>query len=177
MPFWHAEELLRPMPPSDADLTKRRLAQEMLEIHCQCRLQVSGSSMLPTLWPGDTVRIEKRPQAQLEVGDIVLYERVDRFFLHRVVDLRVAGSETTLITRGDAVPQADALVPIDQVKGVLTGVRRGEEWVALPRRPSPISWFAASLLCRSSFLVRWAVRVKNWTSLATSAAAPEVPTA
>ena len=107
----------------------------------------------------------------------MLYERSDRIFLHRVVDLGVMGSETALITRGDAVPQADALVPIERVKGVLTGVRRGEEWVGLPRRMSPISRLAAILLSRSSLLTRWAVRVRNWTSWATGATAPEVPTA
>lgn len=134
--------------------------------------------MLPTLWPGDTVRIENRPSARLEVGDIVLYERSDRFFLHRVVNLAVAGSETVLITKGDAVPQVDPLVTADRVKGILAGVRRGGEWVSAPRRQSLISGFMAILVSRSSFLVRWAVRARNWTSsLSDPAVVPEVPAA
>jgi hypothetical protein len=149
------------MPPSDlAGFTKQQLTVEMLAGHGQCRLQVSGSSMLPALWPGDTVLIEKQPLAQLDVGDIVLYQRAGRLFLHRLVDLRQELGDVALNTRGDAVPHDDPPVLADCLLGVLGGVRRGDEWVAVPKKMSTTSRLAAILLGRSSLLVRLLLRLR-----------------
>ncbi len=158
--------------------TKHQLTVKVLGSHGQCRLQVSGSSMLPTLWPGDTVQIERRPLAQLRIGDVVLYERDGRLFLHRLVDLQTNTSGATLITRGDAVPQDDPPFPTDCLLGVLAGVRRGNEYVPIPKDMSAASRLISVLLSRSSWLVRLLLRFwPRENSAMDFDALPEVPAA
>ena len=40
--------------------------------------------MLPTLWPGDLLTVQSRRAEDIEPGEIVLYMRGGRFFIHRV---------------------------------------------------------------------------------------------
>ena len=119
--------------------------------------------MLPTLWPGDTVLIEKRELGQLGVGEIVLYEREGRLFLHRLVGARAG----FWITRGDAVPEEDPPVAADRVLGVLARVQRGEEWVVVPKEMSVVSRQVAAALGRSTWLASMlASIVLRWVTLA-----------
>jgi len=167
------------------DSAKHNLIMKALQTHDRCRLQVSGSSMLPTLWPGDIVLIESRPPSQRNlsdmVGNILLYERDGRFFLHRLIGLRTNEdfpSEALLITRGDAMPQDDPPVPAGCLLGVLAGVRRGSEWVAVPQRIPTGSRWVAALLSRSSWSVRLLLRVRSWRNAAVGGdAVPEAPAA
>jgi len=140
---------------------KQELMVDVLRQHGRCRMRVSGSSMLPTLWPGDTVAIERRSPSEMKVGDIVLYERCGRFFLHRMVALPAERFPGRFVTRGDSMPRADPAVPVESILGVLAGVRRGEDWVAAPGAMSPMTRWAAALLARSSGLVRVALYVAS----------------
>jgi hypothetical protein len=139
---------------------KQELILDVLRRHGRCRLQVSGTSMLPALWPGDTVAIEHRPLTDMRVGDIVFYERGGRLILHRLVALPAGTFPARLVTRGDSMPHSDPAVRLDSVLGVLAGVRRGEDWVAVPRSRTSISRLAA-WLARSSGLVRLVLRIRS----------------
>jgi hypothetical protein len=181
---------------------KHDLTADVLRSHGQCRLQVSGSSMLPTLWPGDMVLIENRPVYQLSIGDIVMYERGGRFILHRLTGLpenlsdafssssTSSSSQAFLITRGDFMPHDDLPVPADCVLGVLTGARQGmwrgvkrdvqgkRGWAAIPQRVSKRSRWVAAVLRRSSLLLRLLLRVRAWWDYVdASEAMQEVPAA
>ena len=69
------------------------------------RLRVNGFSMPPSIWPGDTSRvIAYRP------GDVVLYSRNGRLFVHRVVEM----SGGAVVTRGDSMLDADPPVASTQ---------------------------------------------------------------
>jgi hypothetical protein len=140
---------------------KQELTLDVLRQHGRCRLQVSGTSMLPTLWPGDTVSIEGRPLSELGVGDIVLYERCGRLFLHRLVALPAERFPGRLVTRGDSMPHADPAVRVEGVLGVLVEVRRGEDWAPVPRTMPRKSRLAAACLARSSGLVRLLLRIRS----------------
>ena len=132
--------------------TKRELALSVLRTHGHCRLQVAGSSMLPALWPGDTVLIETSKFADLQVGDVVLFERLGGIFLHRMVRRRIGGG--ALVTRGDSMPQDDAPIEASSLLGVLAAVRRDDDWVAVCGQPSRASRAFGILLSRSSLLAR-----------------------
>lgn len=140
---------------------KQEMTVEVLRSHGRCRLQVSGSSMLPTLWPGDVVSIESGRLPEVMVGDIVLYERCGRFFLHRVAALPVEKFPGRVITRGDSMPQADPAVRVENLLGVVAGVRRGEKWVEISRQMTPKARMAAALFSRSSGLARLVLRVRS----------------
>ena len=142
---------MRPSPATDTEATKRELTFSVLRTHGHCRLQVAGSSMLPALWPGDTVLIESGKMSNLQVGDVVLFERLGGTFLHRIV--RRSSGGTTLVTRGDSMPQDDAPIEASTPLGVLAAVRRGDGW-STATRPSRTDRALGALLSRSSFLVR-----------------------
>ena len=117
--------------------------------------------MLPTLWPGDVVLVKSPSSLRLGVGDIVLYRRGGRFFLHRLMAL-ADRSNGEFVARGDSMPQADAPGTPDEIVGVLEGVGRGENWVDVPIRLPVWLRVAGSLLARSSGLVWVAMRVRAW---------------
>src|SRR5436305_6849449 len=74
----------RPM----TDLThslKCELASESLRLSGNLRLKVSGWSMLPTIWPGDTLVISRLDGGELLQGEIALFQREGRFIVHRVL--------------------------------------------------------------------------------------------
>ena len=62
--------------------------------------------MLPTLWPGDVLTIEAAKSEELQLGNVVLFIRENRFFVHRVVGL----TDKTVTTRGDAMPKGDGVL-------------------------------------------------------------------
>jgi hypothetical protein len=85
------------------------------------RIRVMGTSMLPSIWPGDTVIVDRRVACKVKPGEIALFTREDRLFAHRVVENR--GS--TLITRGDSHSKNDPPVAEHALLGVVTAIERG----------------------------------------------------
>src|ERR1039458_4031331 len=82
---------------------KLELAAEVLSCGGVIRLQAMGTSMLPSIWPGDAVSIEHKPRHEIVPGDIVLVARHGRFFVHRLIEKR----NSSWITRGDSLSQID----------------------------------------------------------------------
>ena len=101
---------------------KQNLAAEVLRNTGHVQLIAFGYSMLPSLWPGDKLTIEMRPFDQVRRGDVVLYARLGRLFIHRV--LRV--EENQIVTRGDAMPSADVPLVRGELMGVVTAIRPAE---------------------------------------------------
>jgi signal peptidase I len=139
---------------------KQELTLDVLRRHGGCRLQVSGTSMLPALWPGDRVSIERRSLQEVTVGDIVLYERCGRLFLHRLVSLPEEKFPNRVIMRGDSMPHPDPAVRPESLLGVLVGVRREDGWVPVPGNRSRLDRVAGALLARSSLFVQILVRIR-----------------
>lgn len=108
---------------------KQNLAADVLRTTGQLQLAAFGYSMLPSLWPGDLLTIEARAFEQIRVGDVVLFARLGRFFIHRVMRIQ----ERHLTTRGDAMPSKDVPVSADELMGVVTRVQQTDgRSVAIP---------------------------------------------
>src|SRR5256885_11953051 len=88
------------------DAFKVNLAADVLHHFGSARICVQGSSMLPSIRPGDQIELQSTPISEIKQGDIVAYRRDDRLFVHRVV----ARDGQEVVTRGDTLPQADAPV-------------------------------------------------------------------
>jgi signal peptidase I len=134
------------------------LAGDVVRTFGEIQLRVTGSSMLPTLWPGDLVRIESRQFARLAPGEVVFYLREGRLYLHRLVAKREIGRDPLLITRGDAMPADDPPVPRSALLGVATAVRRHGQWVQLPSTRSLLGRMVAS----SGLMQRLLLRFHLW---------------
>ena len=108
---------------------KSDLVAECLRRFGHARLRVTGSSMLPSIWPGDTIHVEAARPESLEPGDIVLYRHGPRLFAHRLLQ-SLAGKKLNLFaTRGDALPSPDPPVSSSDILGRVTSIvafgRRG----------------------------------------------------
>lgn len=94
------------------------LAAEVLRRFGQLRLRVTGASMLPAIWPGDVVTIHSVQLSDVSRGDLVLFFRGQRFFVHRVLDV----SGDSLLTRGDSVLSPDPPVHSDELLGRVVSI-------------------------------------------------------
>lgn len=105
--------------------SKLGLAAEMLRgCHGIVRLKAWGTSMLPSVWPGDLLTIESATYDELVPGDIVLVLRDKRFLVHRLVEGRPGRDFVCLITKGDAIPHNDPPAAASELLGRVVRIRR-----------------------------------------------------
>jgi signal peptidase I len=140
-----------------AHALKCELASEVLRSTGKLRLRVTGWSMLPAVWPGDTLTIERAENETVSEGDIVLCARDRRFSAHRVV--RKGEADFAILTRGDAMPQPDPPVPSGDLLGKVTMIERNGKCIT-PRRNLHLSEQAiAALIQHSNVAARIAVAI------------------
>jgi hypothetical protein len=148
----------------DAHALRCELAAEVLRASGSLRLHVRGWSMLPTVWPGDTLVIEQAGSNQVFEGDIVLFSSGRRFVAHRVVaigDGSGASRVQTLRvqTQGDAVPGPDAPLAAGDVLGRVSFILREGKIIEPSRSPCFSDRAVATGFRCSSFAARVVVRV------------------
>jgi len=133
----------------------------------EVKLRVTGASMLPTIWPGDTLTIRRRAISDVHPGEVVLFSRDNRLFVHRVV----AHNDSQLVTRGDSVPIPDPPVGGDQLLGVAISVARGGAVAPLRRRIALPARLIAAVVRRSSHASGWLLRLHASRGARSNAAA------
>ena len=132
----------------DAHALKCGLAVEVLHSSGTLHLRVMGWSMLPTVWPGDTLIVERLASNEVFDGDIVLFSNGRRFVAHRVVDGKRRAGKPDIQTKGDAVPRLDSPVPGGNLLGKVSFiVRNGERNVGTKANAPPMA--ATSRVCRT----------------------------
>jgi hypothetical protein len=141
------------------DDRKLGLAVVMLRGGGAVRLELRGTSMLPSLWPGDLLTIQFVAHNQVVPGDIVLVMRDNRFFAHRLIGKQHDQDCVTLITRGDAVPQNDPPVATSELLGRVSGIRRGSRSLVPSQRVSLFQRALAWMLCRWDHFRSLALRI------------------
>src|ERR1700722_10364558 len=114
---------------------KLDLAADLLRSGGTLRLHALGTSMLPSIWPGDVLSIENQPGNEIVPGDIVLIARDSRFFIHRLVEKH----DSRWIARGDCMPQNDAPVREPQVLGKVSAIHRQARVIVPGPRLSPVA--------------------------------------
>ncbi|HEV2618961.1 MAG TPA: hypothetical protein VGU23_03370 [Acidobacteriaceae bacterium] len=93
----------------------------------QVRLKLNGTSMLPAMWPGDIVTVERCELADLRPGHIVLFTAATGLVAHRVV----RAFPDRLITRGDSVPHCDPPVPSSAIIGYVADIVRNHRSIPI----------------------------------------------
>jgi hypothetical protein len=142
-----------------AAAVKCELASEVLRSFGKLRFAATGWSMLPTVWPGDTLVVERVRPDRMLVGEVVLVGRDGRLCAHRLVSKaegsgntrRIAPRLTTLqfITQGDAMPAPDRPVSENELLGRVSYVIRAGKLVALPAKLSGAAKLVAQIVRRS----------------------------
>jgi len=125
----------------------------------QARLAVTGTSMLPSIRPGDMLEVHRQGMEAILPGDVVLFLRKGGFAAHRVVEKAGEPERPLLITRGDALRVPDPPVSPDELLGRVTAILRGG------RRFDPrlTAWtrVASWLIAGSEFCARVARRLSR----------------
>jgi signal peptidase I len=132
------------------------LAAEALRRSGTLTLKAFGTSMLPTLWPGDLARVQSCGFDDVHAGDIVLCKRHDRFYLHRVAQKIGNGS---LITRGDSMPGADPRLPSEDLVGKVTEIQHGNQGFVPVRKLSVAARLIGRILAHSNFCMRLVLKL------------------
>jgi hypothetical protein len=126
------------------------VAAEVLSCFGRLRLKVTGWSMFPAIWPGDILELERAKRNQLSEGQIVVFSRHRRLFVHRL--WKTVGS--TMVTRGDAMPHNDPVVTDQELLGRVTHIERHGQSIQPSTRLSPSQRVLAGLLRSSDLAAR-----------------------
>lgn len=136
----------------DVELQRRMLGCELIADVAHSfgvvRLQVTGASMIPTIWPGDILTVRSCSIDELQLGQIVLCKQERRLIAHRVT--RICGN--LLITRGDTLRDNDPPIKTSDIVGQVVSLVRNGRSVNLHQT----SWqrLSSSLLRQSDFCLR-----------------------
>ncbi len=143
------------------------LAGEVVRTFGQVRLRVSGTSMAPSILPGDFISVQRARWDEISRGEIVMFSQRERLFVHRVAARRVVSSadgpeEPCLITRGDRHRRDDPPVFPSQLLGRVVSIERGHRNVTLQaQRPGP-NRPIVRLLQTSDRATYFYVRLAGW---------------
>jgi len=129
------------------DGCKTALAVQTLRAGSSIRLQVMGSSMLPSIWPGDVVTIGNVLVDEIAPGDIVVCERDDRLFVHRLMGMSESKDGIRWETRGDSLPQDDTPFFNGQLLGRVSHILRGDRVITPKRTRSILARFLSWMIC------------------------------
>ena len=88
-------------------------------------LRVSGTSMAPTLRPGDLLSVEAASIMEVSLGEIVVFAREGGLIVHRVTIKTSSGGELCLVTRGDRMRRHDAPISGPDLIGRVMHIDRG----------------------------------------------------
>jgi signal peptidase I len=141
------------------------LAAEALRSWGVVKLRATGASMLPTLWPGDLLTVRAVGPEQVEPGEVVLYMRQERFFIHRIVSKDLTREDAPLVTRGDCMSENDPAIERSELLGKVTEVQRSGVAFVPARELSLFRHLLAWLFCRWSLFRRVGLRLWNYRHL------------
>ncbi len=111
---------------------QQTLRAELCDQLGRMQAEAVGTSMLPTLWPGDRFVIERRPLAALLPTQLIGFRRDGQLCVHRLLAIQPDG----LLTCGDALEEPDPLVPTSAYVGHVVRVwRRRREVTPGSHRP------------------------------------------
>lgn len=145
------------------------LAEEIVRTFGEVRLRVFGTSMAPAMLPGDLVTVRRAGLGEISAGDVVLFLKRGRLFVHRVVGHPAApaqnlNEEARLITRGDRLLHNDPPVSSEELLGRVVGVERGDRRIEVERCESS-SAFARLLHASDRATYLYVRLLAGWRSL------------
>jgi hypothetical protein len=144
-----------------AHALKCEMAGEVLRSSGRLRLRVTGWSMLPSVWPGDTLVLERVEGDAVSAGEIILFSRDRRLFAHRVVAKAggLRNAQITITTQGDGMARPDPPVASAAVLGRVSFIIRDGRCIAPGRSLGLPERAVAALVRRSDSAARVVVGI------------------
>jgi signal peptidase I len=125
--------------------------------------RVFGASMFPWIRSGDLVFVRSFAYEQALRGDVVLFEREERLFVHRVIRAAVGGARGkergALITKGDALDGEDEPVMREEFLGRVIRVHRGNQHIDMESMGRVMMGRLIARFSRASFALYRPARV------------------
>jgi signal peptidase I len=159
--------------PGRGSVVKCELACEVLRSFGSLRFAATGWSMLPSLWPGDTLVVNRITPDQVHVGDVVLVGREGRLCAHRVVSMAGDSQNPQWITQGDALPAPDRPVAKDELLGKVSYLIRAGKLIAVPAELNGVKRLTANIVRRSVPAARALVYLHRMVHVPTKSAPEE----
>jgi hypothetical protein len=128
---------------------KCELAAEVLRSFGELRFAATGWSMLPSIWPGETLVVERIDREQVQIGDVVLVQRDGRLCAHRLVWLTEGSNNPRWITQGDALPVSDRPVVESELLGRVAYLIRDGKCIPVPAELSVTQKLLAGIVRHS----------------------------
>lgn len=122
------QELIETAASSRNSAVAATLFISALQTHGRASFRATGLSMVPCICPGDLVTVIKKPIEKILPGEIVLYQRDQRFCAHRVIQ-KIATGTPRLVTRGDCLPSADEPISAEHLLGWVMRVKHTDRWL------------------------------------------------
>ncbi len=135
--------------PDAASAVKCELASEVLRSFGKLRFAATGWSMLPSVFPGETLVVERISAGEPQVGDVVLVGREGRLCAHRVVSIAWDSENPRWITQGDGMAAPDRPVLAHELLGRVAYLIRAGKCVPVPAELSVVENLIAKIVRRS----------------------------
>jgi signal peptidase I len=131
------------------------------------RLRVEGSSMMPTIRPGEAVIVKPATATNVKLKDIVFYQTERGVIGHRLVRITNRNGKLVLLARGDADKGASEPVAPAQILGRLVAVERNGRCIDLAGRKAKVkhSIRIHASQCKQQILLLLIARRANWRSV------------
>lgn len=142
-----------------ATALKCELASEVLRSFGTLRFAATGWSMLPSVWPGDTLVVERVRPDEVHVGHVVLVGREGRLCAHRVISAAGDSQNSRWITQGDGMSAPDRPVLENELLGRVAYRMRSGQRVPVRTELSAVETLAAKIVRRSVPAARALVRL------------------
>ena len=92
---------------------------------------VSGHSMNPAFDVGDLVILKTIQPADVQVGDVIRYDRDFISVVHRVIEIQTSPNGLVFLTKGDNNNVVDPPVPQEYLRGKIVGIVPEVGWVSI----------------------------------------------
>ena len=99
----------------------------------EIKMRMGGHSMFPFLLPGDVASIISKPISNLCVGDVVVFDRGDRWVAHRLIRMEDTDEGVRYITQGDSCLRMDIPFGNEHLMGHVTAVFRNGHVIPVQR--------------------------------------------
>src|SRR4030042_3928101 len=100
---WAEVMMLRSIDHSDL----LKVCQEVLEKGSPFQFRALGGSMIPFIRPGDLLTTKAVNPIDLSIGEVLLYQREGRSFVHRLIKKKIMNGTHLFITHGHNLPFSD----------------------------------------------------------------------
>lgn len=117
----------RPIDHSDL----LNLCQEVLEKGDTFQFRALGGSMFPFIRSGDLLTTQAVDPTDLSIGEVLLYQREGRFFVHRLIKKKIINGTHLFISHGDHLPFSDPPIPSSQILGKVICIERSGRLIHL----------------------------------------------